>query len=308
MDPCFIVGCHRSGTTLAAAILDRHPQIAVPPETWFCRGVLPRYLAARPQTRAAAVEVFLRGPTGADLGLSAAEILARLDNPSPPSLFRAVLAAYAAKSGKSLAVEKTPVHLFYTPLLSRWYPKARFISVIRDGRDVALSWLRVPWGSGTLAGRCLAWDEAMRETEGHLRRLEGRYMPVRFETLLRDPEGTVKAIDEFLGLDYDPRQLLPRATGAILPHERPWKGKAAEALDPSRVGAWRKAATLEERRIMQALMWPYLWHFGYERDREVGLLPEPAVLRLAPFSFAAHRVMRSPRFLALAHSAYLAFR
>src|SRR6478672_851702 len=59
---------------------------------------------------------------------------------------RAVFAAYAAARGKPRYADKTPHYVSHLPELAARFPEAQFVHVVRDGRDVALSLLEVPWG------------------------------------------------------------------------------------------------------------------------------------------------------------------
>ena len=58
----------------------------------------------------------------------------------------AVFETYAAEHGKERWGDKTPLYMQYLPLLERLFPDARFVHLVRDGRDAALSFLSVPRG------------------------------------------------------------------------------------------------------------------------------------------------------------------
>src|SRR4051794_27962840 len=130
----FVVGCSRSGTTLLRALLDAHPLLAVPPESHFAVAPRLRRLGRDPWFR-------LWGIEPPDLrGLDVADAV------------RAVFAAYAAAQGKPRYADKTPHYVSHLPLLAERFPEARFVHVVRDGRDVALSLLEVPWGPDDVEG------------------------------------------------------------------------------------------------------------------------------------------------------------
>jgi hypothetical protein len=275
VDPrAFIVGCPWSGTSLLATLLDRHPQVAVPPETFFFRDLLP---GIRAHGRAPSAEQLLqragRHPVFRDLGITATAVAAAMDAADPNgerALLRGMLAAYAASRGKQLAVEKSPVHLFYTPLILEWYPKTRIVCLLRDGRDVALSLTRVPWGGRSLRWHCAEWNSYCRSARAYAHRFADRFLLVRFEDLVAEPERILAGVDRFLDLPFAPRQLDPAVeTGSILDAERPWKEKARSRADPERAGAWKVTATPGQRRIMQAAMGPLLVASGYEPDAEI---------------------------------------
>src|SRR5215212_5409627 len=119
----FVVGCSRSGTTLLRALLDGHPLVAVPPESHFVLAPDPRALR-----RALRHEPWfgLWGIEPPELrGLDVADAV------------RAVFAAYGAVHGKPRYADKTPHYVSHLPLLAERFAEARFVHVVRDGRDVA---------------------------------------------------------------------------------------------------------------------------------------------------------------------------
>jgi hypothetical protein len=146
--PC-IVGVPRSGTTLLRLMLDAHPQFAIPPETGF----LPRAARLSPP-------LFLRtrlfdllthfprsAPNWADFHMDASEFQQALWQIRPFTVaegVRAFYRLYAQHHRKTRSGDKTPLYALEMPAIRRLLPEARFIHVIRDGRDVALS-LRKTW-------------------------------------------------------------------------------------------------------------------------------------------------------------------
>lgn len=265
--PIFVVGCVRSGTTLLAAILDRHSQLAVPPETWFCRGVLPRLIAARARGHRDYVDLFLANIHGAELELERGELLRRFAAYpcDPPHLLRAALECYASRRGKRRMGEKTPGHLYSAQLVLRWYPAARMVCVVRDGRDVALSLLKVPWSHSRLRAHCVAWNGAARRAIHLESAFPTRFMTIRFEDLVAAPEESVRRIDTFAGIEFEPGQLDPTIpTGVVPDRERPWKENALRAIDPARAGAWRQLASKEQQCEMHRVMSRMLDLFGYD--------------------------------------------
>jgi hypothetical protein len=183
----FVVGCSRSGTTLLRAMLDAHPALAVPPESHFALAPSVRALrrALRREPWFALWEI-----DAPDLhGLDCADAV------------RALFAAYAAARGKPRYADKTPYYVSHLPRLAARFPEARFVHVVRDGRDVALSLLEVPWGPDTIEGAALYWRR--RVLEGRAAGLPpDRYRELRYEALVADPEGELRPLAAWLRLEY----------------------------------------------------------------------------------------------------------
>src|SRR4051794_27483455 len=149
----FIVGCGRSGTTLVRALLDAHPDLAFPDESFF-----PVWMGrqrARYETGGGvATEAFtaelLDHKWFRHWGLDAALVRAELQRGKPATFADAVriaYACYASAKGKPRYGDKTPIFVLHIPMLAELFPEAVFVHVVRDGRDVALSRIAASWGT-----------------------------------------------------------------------------------------------------------------------------------------------------------------
>jgi hypothetical protein len=142
-------------------------------------------------------------------------------NRSDRAVFSAVMDAYAERRGKTVRGEKTPAHLRFVPTLVAWYPKGRVIHMMRDPRGIFVSELRrrrkSPGGmpyrvlaralplltAFVLLETTLVWAEGAWRAAVYGRRYAGRYLLVRFESLVREPRPEVESICRFLGLTYE---------------------------------------------------------------------------------------------------------
>ncbi len=144
----FVVGCPRSGTTLLQRVLDAHPDLSVVNEAQFVPRVLTHHGldGDAPLTQSMVAEVrsyrrFARLDLGENTVARAASASATY------SQFVARLYdAVASRQGTPFAGEKTPDYVRFLTLLDRLFPWARFVHLVRDGRDVALSLLE--WAAG----------------------------------------------------------------------------------------------------------------------------------------------------------------
>jgi len=88
------------------------------------------------------------------------------------------------------------------------FPGARFIHIVRDGRDVALSQRQISWCSSNSFR--LAEDWAHKTTLCHkVGRVLGpdQYLELRYEELVRDPEPVLRQVCDFLGEPFDAQML-----------------------------------------------------------------------------------------------------
>lgn len=262
----FVVGSPRSGTTLLASALGRHRRIAATPETHFFTHFLdsrPGRGASREQRVARLLQTHAR-----DCEVPDEELLAefsRLPN-DDRHLFAALMGAFARRQGKPIVAEKTPNHLWRVPEIRRWFPEARFIGIVRDGRDVVTSLMRVDWTHGDLRRHCMDW----RRDAALCRRLAseapGHFLTVRFEDLVSDPVGTTSRVMAFLGLEFEPRQLDPAAEVPTVPAwESEWKQQSLAAPDAGKVARWKAEPPDRDSLItMVTAMSGELARWGYD--------------------------------------------
>ena len=210
--PLFLLGVRRSGTTLLRVILGRSPSIAIPDESYFIPQLATRHPG--PVHAADFVDDLGRIGTPAEWGVRPDDVAPRLyDGMASGAAIAAVFEAYAAQQGKERWGDKTPLYMQYLPLLERLFPEALFVHLVRDGRDAAASFLAMPEGIVTRswahptspAGFACQWRTEVEAAERLGERVgSGRYLEVRYEELVADPEAKVKEICEFAELVYAP--------------------------------------------------------------------------------------------------------
>jgi hypothetical protein len=207
----FIVGCPRSGTTLLRRMIDAHEDIAVTRETHWIPDV---YRQAQDAGHAATAALLTAHPKFATLGIDRDEVDRVVEaSRTYAEVVSQLFDRYAASKAKPLAADKTPGYVRELPLLHELFPAARFVHLVRDGRDVCLSALdwdrrtvrRLPtWDTAPVATAALWWRWHVLLGRRAGRRLgDARYHEVRYEALVIDPEGTLRRLCEFLGVRFD---------------------------------------------------------------------------------------------------------
>ena len=282
----FIVGVGRSGTTMLRLMLDAHPELTIPPETHFVPDLIEAIFDGAGPERA--VEVMQSVRQWGDLHMDPAEVQARLEaveDWNAGNALRAFYAIYAERQGKPRFGEKTPAYVRKMRLIEKAMPEARFIHVIRDGRDVALSRWKRTLGEGKRApaGQVAeGWERRIRRAQKQGKRL-AHYMELRYEDLVTDTEPHLRRIAEFLELDWDPGMLtyyeraadrmaemardLPSADGKpVRPGEERMQAHAMtqKPPDPSAMYRWKEKMSPEDVRDFDAAAGGLLRELGYE--------------------------------------------
>lgn len=255
----FLLGCHRSGTTLLQQALNRHSQIAIPPETkyfsWFLGHCL-RCQLRRLVRLNCDLQIALPIPTAPIRGkVAARHFYAQMANAYVERLAKPKVACFG---------EKTPAHSGYVPRIRDFFPEAKLIWLYRDGRDVSLSMQKVPWMNRHLGVNILVWLYYYR----HQRRLaQDRSVPalfVKYEDLVARPVEELRRVTDFLELPFEPEVALGSGNReGVLEWEYPWKGRALEPITAAYVESWRKELLPAEIEFLEALGGYALRELGY---------------------------------------------
>jgi hypothetical protein len=294
--PFFIVGAGRSGSTLLRLILAGHSRLHIPPETHFIKDLvdeLPlRGPLSAPQV-ARAVAIITCHPRWPDLGVDTRDFRRQASALAEPDLADVIGLVYSYQlkiHGKHRFGDKTPKYIQILPQLNVLYPGAKFIHLVRDGRDVAISYGRLGWGR--YYDRDFAWSRAMQRRREYLASpLAERILDVKYEDLVLDPQATVERICRFLGEDYDPQMLDWRRLLHFVPErDRPLHGKLDQPLIRDDVEAWRLKLSVLECFAVEACLRTDLRELGYPLRFSAAawhpiLVVGPLLVRtLAPFA------------------------
>jgi hypothetical protein len=145
---------------------------------------------------------------------------------------------------------------------------AKFIHLIRDGRDVAKSFQKHGWNGPWMHGYTREWLRAV-ELDMSLGKtpLNERILRVLYEDLVLHPEATLRRICTFIDERFEDRMLLwqGKANNAIPDRDKKFHSGLSRDLNPSDVGRWKREMTSREIFVAEALIGTQLSHFGYER-------------------------------------------
>jgi hypothetical protein len=167
------------------------------------------------------------------------------------------------------------MNVMHIPFLARTFPEAHFIHLVRDGRDVALSYLAADFGVESLGEAAIYWRRFVRTGYRDGRRLGGRYREVRYEDLLEDPERVLRSLCEFVRLPYDPAMLRYQSQAErILATTSHAEHHQRIHLPPTRgLRDWRTQMDRRQVVLFEALAGDVLTEFGYERAAST--IPRP---------------------------------
>lgn len=272
--PFFIVGSGRSGSTLLRLMLAAHSRLAIPPETWYLVPVVQRFSLDRALTPAeveSAISIITSHYRWPDMKLEGGEFRRRVGELSEPrvrDLADVVYRWHLESAGKVRWGDKTPPYIEIVPQLAKMYPDARFIHLVRDGRDVALSFRAVGWTeSPWLHDNAREWIRAMECYWRWLRSgLRDRILLVRYEDLVLKTEATLRRICAFIGEEFESQMLSwERLVDEQVPRREHWHhAKLKMRIGAEGVARWKREINGRWTFVCEAFMGAHLRRLGYE--------------------------------------------
>lgn len=284
----FLVGSPRSGTTLLQTMLMRAPGVTMPPELHYV------HITYRRRDRMADI----RTDNGWEQARNAIkarcqhteiemdqvlfdELCVQADR-NYGDLLRCWLRAIATPEGALTIGEKTPGHCDCVPELATMIPEARFIHIMRDPRDSALS-QREAFGLPPLQA-ALRWRRDLRIHRDCLRLMPPtRYTAVRYEDLVTDPEAALRPLCAFLGLEYCDEMLDPagREKKGFAAHEA-HKLRTLEKVTSSRIGRYKGKLSAIDVAVIEHFCGPIMSEMGYSLENKSAALAWLGIALQAP--------------------------
>jgi hypothetical protein len=271
--PTFVLGFQRSGTTLLRLFLDAHSALAIPFESMSLIDFYHRRTAygdlSNMEDRARLVDDLLaaKGISAWQPRVSRADVALERCT-SYAAVVNEIFVAYARHCGKPGWGDKTPGYTRDVHILNELFPNAKFVHLVRDGRDAALSLVRQPWGPGDLLSALEEWNEVVGWSRKMCRMLSPeRYLEVRFEDLVTRTEEVLRQITSFLSLPFEPRMLEARSVEAKLPARSvAFHTNLDRPVDSSLAFEWRRRLSPADQAIALNIAGSLLAELGYPVD------------------------------------------
>ena len=302
--PVFIIGVHRSGTTLLRYMLGSHSRIYIPPESDF----IPNFFLHDPAGELSDEQVarilgaiferyrFVKEWKGDPP--DPAQFAQSLPDRTPASFLDALYSAYARQYGAERWGDKTPIYASYVDLLHDLFPRAQFLHIIRDGRDAALSMLDkyehdefhvdIFFAARNWVRRICSAQSAGSRIGPNL------YYELRYENLIDDPEGELRAVCDFLGEAYEPGMIeYHRTARERIPANSHFFSNVRNPLSRQRVGRWQQEMSVADQRLVQRVAGRLLAELGYTVI-DLGPMSIPELARLAVLA-SKYAVLQSGR-------------
>jgi hypothetical protein len=284
----FIVGTGRSGTTLMAQVMNANSKICVPGELQIAfeysnNGArLAEVFSSKDNLQFQAKDyiklVQQRCPHNLQEYYDYRTFFQQRDYPivSLKELLTEFYTDIAYSQGKSIFAEQTPWYGQNIELLSELFPQAKFIHMVRDGRDVAISFARTPWWHNDVNLNLERWEKEVNkiENDGAVI-LNGRMLTIRYEDLISEPDEIVKGACDFLDVPFEKEMLdsqyhidykqFGKINNAkiLSPEYKRWEKEKKSAFFSGSVYNWKTNKEFDFKALNKPIM-ETLSRFGYD--------------------------------------------
>jgi hypothetical protein len=267
------MGCHRSGTNLLYDTLLSAGGFAV------YRGYLPIYeiLLPRfgslenPANRQKLVETWMRSKGFKRAGLPAGPIFAKLlaECRSGGDFIRIIMDEIARSQGNPRWALYDPDSVLNIARIKRELANPLFVHIIRDGRDIALSLMKMegfrpfPWNRRPrgLLETALYWDWTVHRGRRYGSLLPEAYIEIHYEDLVTQPRTVLQRLGDFLDHDLDYDRIQSTGLGRLRESNSSFRSNEKEAQNP--VNRWKEKLSHQEVVALEALVGATLQEFGY---------------------------------------------
>ncbi|MFY9909519.1 MAG: sulfotransferase [Candidatus Sulfotelmatobacter sp.] len=284
--PVFVMGCHRSGTNLLYDTLLSAGGFAI------YRGYLPIYEILIPRfgslknsrNREKIVATWMRSKGFARSGVEGAALSSKLlaECRNGGDFMRIVMNEIAHSQGVQRWSVYDPDSVLHVARIKREIPDAIFVHIVRDGRDIALSLMKMggfrpfPWSrkSRGLLETALYWSWMVHRGRQQGRQIPKDYIEIHYEELVTQPRAVLARLGEFLEHDVDYDLVQRTRLGRLRESNSSFRGHEEETQNP--VNRWKEKLTHQQVTALEALIGSSLEEFGYtltvdREERRLGL-------------------------------------
>jgi hypothetical protein len=274
INPIFIVGSPRSGTTLLRFMLSSHPNIYIPDETGFIPHLVkPSHIGDKlhlNEVHSLLDRIGRLNYQWRNLVKDIPSFYRALPSPNLTNVLDALFHRVIADQHAIRWGDKTPLYVRYISIIISIFPQAQFIHVIRDGRDAILS-AQHKWGLTKfwyMDNYYLIQNWITNITCGRRNGIslsKSQYYELHYEMLVREPEYTLQHICNYLGESYHLEML---AYTLLANQVGPGPDNHTEVLQPistASIGRWLTEMSVFDRKMVNHLAGSLLLELGYKQ-------------------------------------------
>ena len=272
--PFFIIGSGRSGNTLLRSILSGNSDISIPPESYRIPFAIKKFHIFNNRDWEDIVSQVLKEFEDCkefytwEIDITDAQ--KRLENIADSkrtlsNIFDELFCTYAEKHspGSKIWGDKTPMNTLYLDWIGTVFPRSKFIHIIRDGRDVASSYLKME-RYDTILEAANRWINSIESAQSFGSKIKENYIEIRYEELVTKPEEVIKDTCDFLDIDYDSKMLdHTKQVKKLGDTDKEHHSNLSKPISSDSVGKWRNNLSESDQESITKLLHKHLQRLGY---------------------------------------------
>ena len=269
-NPIFIIGTQRSGTTLLRLILNAHSKVAIPEESTFLIPLLKRKNIKKTfkGKKQEAILDYLQNNEQLMLwnfeSNKTIEKLKKRDDISLKEIFIELFTSYCEYEGKIQWGDKSPSFFRKIAILHELFPNAKFVHIVRDGRDVFNSWRKIDPSKSNIAVVAIEWNYKLSKIEKALTKIPSdKWITIRYEDLIEKSAEIMKLICNFIEIEFEENMLgfYKVSKKYIGTHHSKLIFKP---IDPENKFKWKRCLAQTEINVFNLISGYFLRKYGYE--------------------------------------------
>jgi len=224
--PIFILNSPRSGSTLLRLILNSNSKISIPNEFILVEKIITTFSNNDEISKKAAID-FINKISDLkkfkDWNIDVGKLITKANENNfytRNHLIQLIYSFYTKQyNGKKVWGDKNIHSLSYLKDIVSIFPEARFIHIVRDGRDVALSLKKVGWlfykfptkkrhYINNIKGCALTWNDSLELIEENEHLFDSNnFIEINYEFLVKEPKKALNSLCSFLKIDFEDKML-----------------------------------------------------------------------------------------------------
>lgn len=267
----FIIGAARSGTTLLFRALSAHPNIS---SAGHEVNVFNSYVAPL-------VKIFEKESGQPEKKVGKVGLPLLLDREKMDEfilqLIENIYQCFTILPQHKIIVDKSPIYSYHVDLIKRYIPGAKFIHIIRDGRDVAYSWNKT-WSKGfgnpDFKNACIDWL-LLKNGARKASKFKDDYYELHYEDFLKDPMKELTSLFTFCNLNATPEVVQPIVLNSTGEKNMVSVPDTSVSFSDRVSGKplWKIRLSKTQQYIAKKYLAKDLIQEGYEKDSNWGLTP-----------------------------------
>ena len=276
MKRIFLLSSERSGSNLVRRILNRSDEIAGPPAPQLLKAFGPYwpFIEQNPQNAVRVAELALGlcydHPSPWDHQIDRAKLSESLSERgwAFEEICDFCYSEYARLDGKSGYMPKENFAFDYSFQLASRFPDSKFVYLVRDPRDFALSYKKAPGGPKVAWVAAKQWQSEQQKCLVFREAFPERTFTIRYEDLVRTPESEAEKLFAFLDIPFSAEMLNPDQSAAETAAKSQYWDNLSKPILSDNTNKFLKEMNKKEIQQIEAVCRPIMNHFGYALEYE----------------------------------------